>query len=55
MYSLGLTTGIIVFYNHFAGKKLSSSPTPLQVEINKYEEDVDDTIVNCLESEREEN
>lgn len=46
-YSLGLGLGIIVFFNHFAGKKLTSDPTPLEVQMRTYENDVNDTIIEA--------
>ena len=45
MYSVGLTVGIIVFYNHFAGKRITSDPTPIEVEMNTYESDIDDALI----------
>ncbi len=44
-YSVGLAIGITVFYNHFGKKKLTNDPTPIQVEMRKYEQDVDNTII----------
>lgn len=44
-YSLGLAIGIMVFYNHFGKKKLTHDPTPVQVEMRKYEQDVDTAII----------
>lgn len=46
-YSLGLVLGIIVFFNHFAGKKLTADPTPLEVQMRTYENDVNDTIIEA--------
>ena len=47
-YAIGLPVGILVFYNHFRRKKIKDDPTPIQVEMRKYEKDVDDTyIANC--------
>lgn len=45
MYSIGLTGGIIVFYNHFAGKSFSNDPTPIEVEMNTYEQDIDNALI----------
>ncbi len=39
-YSIGLAAGIIVFYNHIGGRRLTSDPTPLEVEMRNYERDV---------------
>ena len=40
-YCLGLAVGILVFFNHIGKKKITSDPTPIQVEMRKYEQDVD--------------
>ncbi len=39
-YSLGLAISIILFFNHVFGKKITDSPTPIEVEIVKYESDL---------------
>ena len=44
-YSLGLAVGIIVFFNHFSKKRLSKDPTPLEVEMKKYAQDLIDTKI----------
>ncbi|MDO4345462.1 MAG: stage V sporulation protein AA [Eubacteriales bacterium] len=46
-YSLGLALGIIVFFNHFAGKKLTADPTPLEVQMRTYEDDINSTIIEA--------
>lgn len=46
MYSVGLAIGIIVFYNHFGSKKLSKDPTPIEVEMRKYETDINTTLID---------
>ncbi|HCC07372.1 MAG TPA: hypothetical protein DEP72_04350 [Clostridiales bacterium] len=38
-YSIGLAVGIIVFFNHF-WLKFKNSPTPLEVEIDKYQDEL---------------
>ncbi len=50
-YSIGLAVGIIVFFNHFGGKKLTSDPTPIEVEMSVYEEDVNTNIIDTLNKE----
>ena len=50
-YSIGLAAGIIVFFNHFGGKKLTSDPTPIEVEMSVYEEDVNTNIIDTLNKE----
>ena len=44
-YSLGLPMGILLFFNHFASAKLSSDPTPLQIQMRQYEQQEDSTII----------
>jgi stage V sporulation protein AA len=44
-YSIGLGAGILVFYNHIGGKRLTTDPTPIQVEMRIYEEDVNTALV----------
>ena len=47
-YAIGLAVGIIVFFNHFTGKKLTNDPTPIEVEMSTYEKDVTDNIIDTL-------
>lgn len=44
-YSIGLMIGILVFYNHVGKKKITHDPTPIQVEMRKYEKDMDTAII----------
>ncbi|MDD6212786.1 MAG: stage V sporulation protein AA [Clostridiales bacterium] len=44
-YSLGLFLGMVIFFNHLAGWKLTEDPTPLEVQMRQYENDVDEAIV----------
>lgn len=44
-YSIGLAVGIILFFNHFSKKKITSDPTPIEVEMKKYNEDLINTKV----------
>ena len=48
-YSIGLALGIIVFYNHFIGKKVTDDPTPIEVEIQAYEKEVTEAMVEMME------
>lgn len=45
-YSLGLSGGIIAFFNHVGGRRLAKEPTPIEVEMRVYEEDVNTTLIN---------
>lgn len=48
-YSIGLAVGIIVFFNHIGRKKITPDPTPIQVEMRKYEKDIDTTFIENAE------
>ena len=45
-YSFGLEIGIILFFNHFAGKRIETDPTPMDVQMHTYEQDVNQTIMS---------
>ena len=44
-YSIGLAIGILVFFNHFAKWKLTVDPTPIEVEMRLYEDNLNKTII----------
>lgn len=44
-YSLGLALGILVFFNHFASWKLTTDPTPIEVEMRLYEENLNKALI----------
>lgn len=48
-YSIGLAIGIVVFFNHVGKKKITPDPTPIQVEMRKYEKDIDNTFIENAE------
>jgi len=47
-YSIGLAVGIIIFYNHFMGKRMTDDPTPIEVEMEKYDKDVTEAMVDMI-------
>lgn len=49
-YAIGLAAGIIFFYNHFFGKKITDEPTPIEVEMETYEKEVTETVVGRAEN-----
>ncbi len=53
-YSLGIGIGIATFFNHIGNKKISNDPTPVEMELTKYEGDLIETIVDKL-SQKEDN
>ena len=44
-YAIGMPVGIIIFYNHIGKKKITQDPTPIEVEMRKYEQDVDTAFI----------
>ncbi len=52
-YSVGLCFGMIVFFNHGINRKDTDDPTPLQVQMRLYEQDVNTCII--LDSSRKNN
>ena len=44
-YSIGLMLGIVLFFNHFSVWKLSTDPTPLEVEMRLYEDNISKTLI----------
>lgn len=50
-YSAGLCIGMIIFFNHGINKCSTDDPTPLQVQMRLYEQDVNNCII--LDSSRE--
>ena len=50
-YSAGLAIGIIVFFNHIGGRRITKDPTPLEVEMRIYEEDVNKALIATADRE----
>lgn len=48
-YSIGIGLGVLFFFNHFGKWKLTQDPTPMQVQMRTYEDDVNNTIVEDQE------
>ncbi|MCD8197565.1 MAG: stage V sporulation protein AA [Lachnospiraceae bacterium] len=44
-YSVGIAAGVLIFYNHFGGKRITKDPTPIEVQMRTYEDDVNTTLV----------
>ena len=44
-YSIGIGLGVLFFFNHFGRMKLTDDPTPMQVQMRLYEDDVNTTII----------
>ncbi len=44
-YSIGLTAGIFLFFDHRPGKRVTNEPTPVQVQMRLYEQQVNQTFI----------
>lgn len=50
-YSIGLALGIIVFFNHVGGRRITKDPTPIEVEMRIYEKDVNEALAETADRE----
>ncbi len=50
-YSVGLAVGIIVFFNHIGGRRITKDPTPIEVEMRVYEKDVNQALIATADRE----
>ncbi len=53
-YSIGLVIGILVFFNHFGRKRFSVDPTPMEVEMRLYENDIQTTLIETYSRKEKE-
>ena len=53
-YSIGLALGIIIFFNHIGGRRLTKDPTPIEVAMRNYEQDVDKALIETGQREGKE-
>ncbi|MEG0707756.1 MAG: stage V sporulation protein AA [Cellulosilyticaceae bacterium] len=51
-YSIGLPLGVLIFFNHIGNKKLTDDPTPVEVELNAYQTEIDDSIIGSITKEK---
>lgn len=50
-YSIGLAAGIITFFNHIGGRRITKDPTPIEVEMRVYESDVNKALIETADRE----
>lgn len=63
-YSLGLSMGILVFFNHVGKRCITKDPTPVEVEMRAYEDSInlalseiaerENQIISCNENQKNE-
>ena len=44
-YSVGISVGIILFFNHLGKKYITAEPSPVEVEMSGYEQQINDTLI----------
>ena len=52
-YSFGLALGILIFFNHMGKKKFSDDPTPVEVEMKMYENDINTALIEMADRKGE--
>lgn len=50
-YAVGLAGGIILFFNHIGKRRITHDPTPIEVSMRKYEDDVNNTLAETWDRE----
>lgn len=53
-YSIGLALGIIIFFNHIGGRRITKDPTPIEVEMRIYEAQVNQALIETASREGKE-
>ena len=53
-YSIGISIGILTFFNHFGKKRFSVDPTPIEVEMRLYENDLQTTLIENISRKEQE-
>ena len=47
-YCVGLFFGMLLFFNHLGNRKLTQSPTPLEIQMRLYEKDISTTVIKDI-------
>lgn len=53
-YSVGVTAGILIFFNHFGKKRFTVDPTPMEIQMRLYENGIQTTLIENSERRGEE-
>lgn len=51
-YSIGISLGVFIFFNHFGKRKVTQDPTPMQIEMFTYEESAENTEISSITDKR---
>lgn len=50
-YAIGIAGGVLLFFNPFTASKQRKEPSPIEIEMEKYEADIRDTILKMEQRE----
>lgn len=50
-YAFGLMAGILIFFNHIGRRRITKDPTPIEVSMRNYEDDVNKTLSETWDRE----
>lgn len=53
-YSIGVAVGSIGFFNHFGKRRFTVDPTPIEIEMRLYENDIQTTLIEAASRKGEE-
>lgn len=53
-YSVGITLGILTFFNHIGKKRFTVDPTPLEVQMRTYENEIQTALIETASRKGEE-
>lgn len=53
-YSIGVSVGIIVFFNHIGKKYLTDEPSPVEVEMADYEQQINQALIKQVSRKEQE-
>ncbi len=53
-YSIGLSLGILIFFNHIGNRRITKDPTPIEVEMRIYEAQVNQALIETASREGKE-
>ncbi|HIV94488.1 MAG TPA: stage V sporulation protein AA [Candidatus Sellimonas avistercoris] len=53
-YCIGMSVGILLFFNHFGKRRFTVDPTPMEVEMRTYEEEIEMTLIDEYSRKKEE-
>lgn len=53
-YSIGVAAGILIFFNHFGKRRFSDDPTPMEIQMRLYENDIQTTLTESADRKGEE-